>query len=503
MSPPRSTGWFSDSQVRYLLVPVLVFMAQASDTGYLADFWHHLARGQVILESGELLDHDIFTFTVANEHFQDANWLSQCHYAWLYSLAGLALVQTVNALVLAVALGLLVHLCRRHSGSLVIAMAVGLGVFLGLWQVLTIRPQSFSLLLFVVFLGILYRSMDRPIVLLWLPPLEALWTNLHGAFPIGCFLIGAFGLAELLRAIRLRRWTPRLTALSLTLVGALVATLANPYGWRIYEYVGVTSQRAQSRGIDEWLPPSFDQWIGLAFFVSLGLLAIVMFAAWKLRNHRPNLEEACLLICFLPLAATSIRMDAWWLLVIALPLGRALAALFPQARDGSAPRSLGATITVAVLCLLAVFSVPWLAPLNPLLRWKNQERTETHLEAVHRHLTTEFTGGRVFTRLEWGEYLGWRGRPDFPVFMDGRIEIYPDLIWQAYSDITQGRDNWETLLDDYRVDIVVLDMDLHGRLGLFDKVRATPGWRETFREGDAVVFVRLGHDASLVSPRQK
>ena len=37
---------------------------------------------------------------------------------------------------------------------------------------------------------------------------------------------------------------------------------------------------------------------------------------------------------------------------------------------------------------------------------------------------------RVFTRLEWGEYLDWAAHPKARVFMDGRIEIYPDDVWQ-------------------------------------------------------------------------
>ena len=48
-------------------------------------------------------------------------------------------------------------------------------------------------------------------------------------------------------------------------------TLANPYGWGIYLYVGQTSNVAAARGIDEWLPPAWDQRIGLAFFASMPL----------------------------------------------------------------------------------------------------------------------------------------------------------------------------------------------------------------------------------------
>ncbi len=152
----------TDAWVRILLVPVLAFIALAGNTAYLADFWHHLARGRVIVSEGRLLDHDIFTYTVPGVSFIDVNWLSQVVYYLLYAQGGLDLVRVVNALLIALTMAMLVLLCRRLSGSLVAAMVVGIAAFLGLWQVLTIRPQTFSLLLFVALFDLLHRADAAP-----------------------------------------------------------------------------------------------------------------------------------------------------------------------------------------------------------------------------------------------------------------------------------------------------------------------------------------------------
>ena len=82
--------------------------------------------------------------------------------------------------------------------------------------------------------------------------------------------------------------------------------------------------------------------------------------------------------------------------------------------------------------------MPWLAAANPLLSWKNQGRVEDCLQAVHERLKGDLAKGRIFTRLEWGEYLGRVGCPDFPIFMDGRIEIYPDDVWRDFAQVTQA-----------------------------------------------------------------
>src|SRR5207249_4306860 len=117
-------------------------------------------------------------------------------YYHLYTWGGLPLIQFVNAALLAGSMGLLVWLCRRTSGSLGTAAALGVFTFFGLWQVLTIRPQTFSLLLFVLLYTVLDAA-ERRRWLLCLPPLLlAVWANLHGAFPVGFLLIGCFLLAR-------------------------------------------------------------------------------------------------------------------------------------------------------------------------------------------------------------------------------------------------------------------------------------------------------------------
>ena len=158
--------------------------------------------GRAMVQSTCLIDHDQFTFTVFGEPFQDVNWLSQLMYFGLFRLGGLPLVQVINALVLAGTFALLIELCRRRSGSLFWASLVGAAVFVGIWHVLTIRPQTFSLLLFVLLLDVLERAQRRP-GLLFLPPfLLALWTNLHGAFPAGLMLMGCFFLAAAYQKFR-------------------------------------------------------------------------------------------------------------------------------------------------------------------------------------------------------------------------------------------------------------------------------------------------------------
>jgi hypothetical protein len=148
------------------------------------------------------------------------------------------------------------------------------------------------------------------------------------------------------------------------------------------------------------------------------------------------------------------------------------------------------------LVLAAALSLPWLERLNPVLALPGRaHRTEEDLQAVADHLAREGGTGRVFTRLAWGEYLGWSLAPRYTVFMDGRIEIFPDAVWAQYAAVTRGRGDWEEILAGYDVDCLLLDADGYHR-ELLPQVRGAPAWEEVLRQGSAVLFVRRSPGAS-------
>ena len=70
-------------------------------------------------------------------------------------------MRVTNALLVAATMLWLMVLCRRVSGSLVVALGVGIFTFFGLWHILSIRPQTLSLLLFVALYDMLERFVSR------------------------------------------------------------------------------------------------------------------------------------------------------------------------------------------------------------------------------------------------------------------------------------------------------------------------------------------------------
>jgi hypothetical protein len=225
------------------------------------------------------------------------------------------------------------------------------------------------------------------------------------------------------------------------------------------------------------------------------LLLLVLFA---LPRRRPTAREVILVLCFLPPACGSVRMVAWWLLVSAPIIAALLADNLPRhalAPGEDEPPSLAAAGFFGLLLLACAAGALALtdagAPLLGLIR--PAHRDETDLEAVARTLPDR-AGGRVFSRFEWGEYLGWSLEPrGYTVFMDGRIEIFPDDVWNEYSAITRGRADWEEILDRYEVDTLLLDSSYH--TDLLPQVEHSPDWKWAGASGKAVLYLRCPHTA--------
>jgi hypothetical protein len=403
----------------------------------------------------------------------------------------LPLVQTVNSLVLALMIGLVVWHCWKATGSLLIADVVGALVFFGIWQTLIIRPQTFSLLLFVL-LSLVLSSRHRWL-LLFAPAIMALWANMHGGFPIGLVLIGAHCLGAFIDAAWRRGRgvfrDPATWSLVFCLLFSVLATLVNPYGWKVYQYVGVTSTSAAGRRIDEWLPPSLDLLTGKLFIASIVLVLVLL----ALPGRRPTIRQVCLLVCFLPFACGSVRMVVWWWLIAAPILAELLADRLPSPWLATEPEppSPSAALWLAAFGMACALSLPWLENYNPAVsKLRGTHRVEYDLEALAQRLEREPHLERIFSRFEWSEYLGWRLQPTHKVFMDGRIEIFPNDVWAQYDAVTRGRADWEQILDQYGVNCLLIDTAGY-HAALLPQVERSAAWHRAAEAGDAVLYIRL------------
>ena len=65
--------------------------------------------------------------------------------------------------------------------------------------------------------------------------------------------------------------------------------------------------------------------------------------------------------------------------------------------------------------------------------------------------------GRMYQPMEWGSYVSWRLDPHVKVFVDSRVDFFPDQVWTDYVSIGTRPDRALATLDRYAVNLVLWD----------------------------------------------
>jgi len=443
-----------------------------------------LRMGAWMAEHGTWLEREPFAISALEVPFQNGTWLAQWLLYQIYHLGGYPTLQILLALTVCATLSLAAsHVVARGGWKL--AGPGTLFVLAFLLQNLAIRPQSFSVPLFALLLLLLDRHPDRwftpPVVFLAM----ALWSNLHGAFPIAFALPAAYWLEDRFqpgphprRARDPRRWW---------LLGALMftATLVNPYGPAIYRYILENSALPVQRGLAEWLPPDPATFLGGRFFLALGLTAAI--AVWARRQL--TLSDLVLISSFTLLAVRSQRMIVWWGLVIVPILAGWLVGLRPALRVTPKPQPLHTRLGYGMLVFWAAMFFAGFPGRQPDKDARGDyPGLDRDTPVAASSWIAGQVGGRLFHRLEWGSYLMWRLWPAFPTFIDIRVWIFPDEVWNGYLSASRGEGEWQSLMDRYRIDYLLLSRET--QQGLIDTATRSPAWQERYRDEQAVVFAR-------------
>ena len=147
--------------------------------------------------------------------------------------------------------------------------------------------------------------------------------------------------------------------------------------------------------------------------------------------------------------------------------------------------NLAVTGAVALLCLL---SLPWLRPRLALPEARRSYVSpETPVEAVS--FLRRLSEPRVFHTEGYGSYIMWSA-PDVPVFIDTRMELYPESQWRDLIALDGARHDWQAILDRYGADTLLLE---RGRQdALIDAVAASSTWQLSYQDEQSVILLRKG-----------
>lgn len=518
MKNVRVPAWFASLTDVAFLLPLLLLFARLQGARTLlgdGDTGWHIRTGEWILAHGRVPDRDIFSFTKAGEPWFAWEWLWDVIFGWLHRHWGMAAVAAASSLILALTFALLFRLVRRSCKQDFIAISLTLLACAGTSLHWLARPHLLTLLLIVIFSSILARVQEgRRRLLWWLPPLTALWANLHGGFLAGIALLLAYAGGELLSWLldadseRRRTARGRATAYLATAAAAAAASLANPYGYRLHLHIArYLSDRSLYRTISEY--QAIDLQSTTALYLELMLL-VGGVAAWRSLRQR-EFTPAILYLFWGQAALYAARNIPIFMLVAAPFAARGLAQLLEElaaapvhdrirrwvrafqdcaaafGRLDRRPRwhlasGLGAAAVVAL----------FLAP-HPPEKFRAEYDPKRYPARVLEALGEEALAEGVFTHDEWGDYLIYRLYPKVRVFVDGRSDFYGSRFDRVFLDLMQARHGWEGHLEQYRIRTVLLPVDAP----LAAVLKLSPRWRVVYDDGMAIVF--RGHEGPQTS----
>jgi len=469
-----------------IIILFLLVFAMAARISVDTDLWWHLRSGETITETGQLIYPDPFSHTFADVVHWNHSALSDLLLYTIWRQAGFAGITIAAAIVATVGMSFLFVTCRGSAYPRAFLIVLGAATAAVFWSP---RPQMLSFLFAAVLLWILrdlkYKGRDR---LLWIAPLQMIWCNAHGGFIIGYVLIGVFVLGEVLNSILGRGDSPlpfqHMRKLLLVSVASLPLLALNPLGMRAYGVPFSTIFMPElNRYIQEWQSPDFSQTRAWGFILLLGLVLATM--CWS--NGKLDFTEL-LLVCGSTamglLAARNLPLFA----IVAVPVASDHLDDILQSRGWVIPfRDFESPVrAVANLCLVILVSIGLAAHLRHLLSAETISaglKSALPVDAVEQLDSLELQGN-MFNSYNWGGYLMFHA-PQYPVFIDGRSDLYRSFLDEYYRIATAGG-GWQQALDRWRIGFAVIESNS----GLAAALASDQDWITAYQDPLASIFLR-------------
>ncbi|MHB0871311.1 MAG: hypothetical protein ACYC5J_17920 [Chloroflexota bacterium] len=481
------------------------------------DLARHLAMGRQILASGTIPTIDLFSHTMAGEPFVPYEWLSEVTFALIHQWLGLGGVAVLAATLAALPFLLLLRWTVRDGANPFVALALVTAGALATSMHWLARPHLFTILLALLWTRALASHREtgslRPLAAL--PPMMALWANLHGGFLVGFVVLGVFlveAVSHQLSAISRQpsaisdpHETPALpghrlphgralngSVVAMAIAGgaSLAATGLNPVGYRILPHVtGYFRSQFLVDNTLEYLSPNFHN-LGPQLFLALLLVAMVSLAL--VRRPVP-IGDLGLLLIWTGFALYSARNIPLFV-VVCLPVVAGLATDALRGLRGTGTgvsRRLAATERqmgrplLPILAIAAALLISTSAPTEAGSRI-GFDPAVFPVEALAR---AEEVGarGNLFNLFSWGGYILYAGYPKHRVFIDGQTDFYGEQLTREYLQVAQLEPGWEDLLDRHQVDWVLFPH----RSPLSQLLALTHGWRLAYEDSTADIFIRV------------
>lgn len=474
------------------------------------DYWWHLTMGRLINFWGAVPAANHFLYTIdADAASYDQAWLAQLLLYGVHYQGGVYLALILRNVAAAVGVAWLSWTAMRRSDSIVIGSLTTLAALPFLFTFIEVRPHLAAWPLFCALLWVgygVYQGRRSSRWLIAFPVTTIVWANLHGSFPLAAVLAIVFAAGVAIRqyrqtgAINWRSAAPWIASAAST----AVAPMANPRTWEIYGYVyhHMTDEVVQNT-ITEWLPTTLSNPPGIGiYFWAVATVAVFLMVR---RSDRLDPVDGMLFILFAGLAVVQARALLWFGFILPITASPSVRRIGESDSERVEPHpmkqrlhSLGAFALVAVAIAVQPtwqWRVDWAAEspkfdVRERAPMKGVIPAETPFEAAE--VLARYTNPpRIFHDHRFAGFLLYylsRQNPQQMVFVDQRVELPPERIWEQYYDVIEKPDVWRGIFNQYDVDVAILSEERQKKL--VGRLESSDDWSLLMKSDGWIFYAR-------------
>jgi hypothetical protein len=451
-----------------------------------SDLGRHLTIGNTILDKRIIPTLDLLSHTRAGLSRPPYEWLSQVLFALGNRLLGLDGVILLTSLIIALTFSLIYLSANHRSRSPIIALLL---VFLAAgassihWLP---RPHIFTFFLLAIWTEQLDQLAEgKPTKIYIFPIIMLAWANLHGGFIFGILAWIAYFAGWLWDTWRKK--SDSLIGKKLLAVGAssLIATIITPDLWHNWDAVlNNRSAFILNRTVETMRPNLIDPAV-LPYTLLLLLTASLFILNWKTVKAQHILLLSGLGFMSL-LMARNIPLFAIACVPILAELSAKMLSRFEAwtqveerfAGFGSEGQSIWPI-------MVTLFAIAYFAYFN----FRNNRSLYQFdpnifpVKAVN-FLEANPQSGNMFNEFNWGGYLEYKLWPHYNVFLDSQSDFYGETLMREYDQIMAAKDGWKNLLDQHKVDWVIIPPNSP----LASNLRSKLKWKVIYQDHTAIIL---------------
>jgi len=477
------------------------------------DVWGHLAFGRYILENKNIPIFDVFSYTAEGKIFYNFSWFFQAIIYSIYLLGGILSLIVTKAIIILFTFSLIFLIGYKKIPLIFWLFVLLVSIFNAQGRFL-VRPEIFSFLFVTIYFFFLFKYIEEDKKWIYfLPLLQLIWVNIHSLSIIGPVILLIYFIGEcMIKKVPLPfKWNEqgklnrrRIKEIFIITLACIVVSFITPYGYRIFDnYTNMlitvkTHSEVSPGGIQELQPISINIFNFMnKNLVYFKILMITCFLFIFLNIKRQHISISIIFLVSLFLAKMNIRNIGFFSII-------ACFTFFQNAKDIFNKENLSVlkkykiyyALNIIIFFIIVSGSFFILRKIwdrdtyidGKIIKRAGIGKAAFYPEGAVNFIKRNKLKGNMFNSFGFGHYLIWKLYPERKVFIDGRLGLYQDDIFNIYTNSFTSLQYSKQVINKYNINYFIIPTSISGILSKF--LYQSSQWKLVYFDPIAVIYVK-------------